>query len=102
MQFTVVALLTAFAASAYAIPTAHLARRCDVTGCAVSLGPTAVSCVTAAVQDGLDPLSDAGCLTSGASLGVNLPSSCSGCTGGVGTTITSALGSAESSIKSIF
>jgi hypothetical protein len=29
MQFSIVALLAAFAASAYAVPTAHLARRCD-------------------------------------------------------------------------
>jgi hypothetical protein len=75
MQFSVVALLVAFAASAYAVPTGiqHSRRGCDIASkphlrsiylagyingshlieCALALGPTAVSCVSAAVQAGV-------------------------------------------------
>jgi hypothetical protein len=75
MQFSVVALIAVFAASASAVPTGvHFTRQgCDakctcpfcstyfvggvndsvLTACAVALGPTAVSCVSAAVQEGV-------------------------------------------------
>jgi len=102
MQFPVVALLVAFAASA--VPTAvHFNRQaCDVASCASSLGSTAANCVSAAVQEGLDPISDGKCLFSGLNSAINAPSSCNGCTTSIGSVVKSAFGSVENDIKSIF
>jgi len=104
MQFSVIVLLAAFAASASAIPTGvrNYARSCDAATCAAALGPTAVSCVSAAVQEGIDPISDAGCLASGVNTATNPPAGCDGCASGVGSAVSGALGTAESAISSIF
>jgi len=103
MQFSVVALIAVFAASASAVPTGvHFTRQgCDAASCAVALGPTAVSCVSAAVQEGVDPISDAGCLASGLNTAVNPPAACNGCASSLGSTITSAAGSVASDIGSV-
>jgi len=101
MQFSVVALLAVFAASASAVPTSvHFNRQgCDAASCATALGPTAASCVSAAVQESVDPVSDAGCLTSGLSALSNPPAACNGCASGIGGAVTSAV---ESTFKHIF
>jgi len=104
MQFSVVALLAAFAASVSAVPTSvHFNRQgCEALSCATALGPTAVSCVSAAVQEGVDPVSDAGCLASGLKTFLDPPAACNGCATGIGSAITSAAGSVESTFESIF
>jgi len=104
MQFSVVALLVAFAASVSAVPTTvHFNRgACAAVACAAALGPTAVSCVSAAVQEGVDPVSDAGCFASGLNTALNPPAACNGCASSIGSAITSAAGTVESTFKSIF
>jgi len=104
MQFSIVALVAVFVASVSAVPTSvHPTRQsCDVESCAVALGPTAVSCVSAAAQAGVDPVSDAGCFVSGLKTFLDPPAACNGCASSLGSTITSAAGSVESEFKSIF
>jgi len=103
MQFSII-VLAAFAASAYAGPTGVRFTRqgCDAVSCAEALGPTAVSCVSAATQEGVDPVSDAGCLESGLSALLSPPSACNGCASAIIPGIQSAARPVESIIKSIF
>jgi len=103
MQFSVIAILATLAASAYAAPTTVLyPRACDATKCAIALGPAAVTCVGAAVQAGLDPITDAACFATALNAAVNAPAACAGCAPGVQSAVQDALGSAESAISSIF
>jgi len=108
MQFSVVALLATFAAFAYAVPTGvqSISQGCDAVSCAVALGPTAVGCVSAAAQAGLDPVSDAGCFASGGlKVLKNPPAACNGCGSDIENAVTkgatSVIGSVGSALKSI-
>ena len=97
MQFSVVAILAALAATTDATPTGvkfygrdgcEAASKLNVTsdlrliivlvcwqniliGCAIAIAPTAVGCVSAAIKAGVDPISDAGCLVGTTNLVVN-------------------------------
>jgi len=101
MQFFIVTVLAALAAFAYAAPTTLVyPRACDITNCAIALGPTAVTCVGAAVQAGLDPITDAACFVSVLNSAVNAPAACAGCAPVVQSAVDSALGSVDSAIGS--
>ncbi|KIM81174.1 hypothetical protein PILCRDRAFT_821616 [Piloderma croceum F 1598] len=81
MQFILITIVAAFATSAYATPTGHtfMRRGCEIAKCVAALAPSVVSCVSAAAQEGLDPISDAACLASAANSIVNFPPSCDQC-----------------------
>ncbi|KAF8511382.1 hypothetical protein JB92DRAFT_2831198 [Gautieria morchelliformis] len=102
MQVSFVAIFAALAGVAMASPMSlHLIRRCDLTSCAVALGPAAVGCTGAAVEVGANPLADAGCVASALNSVVNPPAACSGC--GSDPTVTgieSAVGGAVDDVKS--
>ncbi|KAJ6471736.1 hypothetical protein C8R47DRAFT_1324826 [Mycena vitilis] len=104
MQFSVVAILAAFAAGALAAPAPIFMRQdtCDIKNCVLDLAPSVVSCGSAAAQLGADPVSDAGCLIAAAKDVVDLPPACSGCLAQFGIAIpsTGVLGSIEDGISS--
>ncbi|KAH8818977.1 hypothetical protein DL96DRAFT_377242 [Flagelloscypha sp. PMI_526] len=52
---------------------------CDFVKCGVALGPTGVSCVSAAAELGANPFADAGCAISVVNLGLNVPDACRAC-----------------------
>ncbi|KAJ7616021.1 hypothetical protein FB45DRAFT_935134 [Roridomyces roridus] len=79
MQFSIVALVAFFAASAIAAPTTPFRRDCSVKQCVLDLAPSAVSCATAAAQVDLDPISDVSCLIAAAKDVTEFPASCSAC-----------------------
>ena len=97
MQFFVVAIVVALAATTNATPTGvkfygrggcEAASKLNMmsnlrliivlvcwqnilTACAIAIAPTAVGCVSAAIKAGVDPISDAGCLAGTANFIVN-------------------------------
>ncbi|KAJ7685984.1 hypothetical protein B0H17DRAFT_1204534 [Mycena rosella] len=91
MQFFIVALLAVLATGVAAAPapTRSLVLRddvCDVATCVLDLGPSVVSCASAAAQLGADVFSDAGCLLAAAKVGISFPPSCAGCAEQLGVT----------------
>jgi hypothetical protein len=101
MQFTTT-VLALFATTALAAPAAHpiahpaahpvahrvqhapAARRspspsCSILKCAAALGPSGLACVAAAVQEGLDPMTDLPCIAAIINDVVNPPAACAGC-----------------------
>jgi len=97
MQFSIVALFVAAAATVMARPMNLMAvRDCDVAQCAIALGPTAVGCGAAAVEVGANPIADISCLAGGLNAAVNTPASCTACASELG--ITKAVGDAESAV----
>ncbi|KAH8831917.1 hypothetical protein DL96DRAFT_1812679 [Flagelloscypha sp. PMI_526] len=72
---------------------------CDIAKCGVALGPTGVSCVSAAVEEGFNPLADASCVASVTNLGVNTPAVCQPCFKSIGSSVVDAAESAGSAIK---
>lgn len=77
LSFFTSALLAASYVSA--VPISARQDTCDATACGVALGPTGVTCVSAAVKRGADPFSDASCIAGVVNLGVNTPAACSAC-----------------------
>ncbi|KAJ7301750.1 hypothetical protein DFH08DRAFT_906480 [Mycena albidolilacea] len=110
MQFSLVAILAAFASSALAAPTLFSRQdTCDIKNCVLDLAPSVVACGSATAQLEIDPVSDAGCLIAAAKDVVDLPPSCNGClaqfdistgTSGVIGSVESGLSSAGSAISS--
>ncbi|KAH8829856.1 hypothetical protein DL96DRAFT_1553475 [Flagelloscypha sp. PMI_526] len=72
---------------------------CDIAACGVAVAPTGVSCVSAAVEEGVNPLADAGCVTSVTNLGVNTPDVCKPCFGTIGSAVAGAAETAGDAIK---
>lgn len=64
-----------------ALPVNDLVVRgsCDWKACAAALGPTAVSCLSAADKGGLDPWGDGSCITGIINIQQNVPTSCVPC-----------------------
>lgn len=97
MQFT--AIVAIFAATCMAAPHAvpavveapHAVRyvqraaaspapnTCSILKCAAALGPGGLACVAAAVQEGLDPMTDLPCIAALINDVANPPAPCVGC-----------------------
>jgi hypothetical protein len=79
MQFK--AVIALFAAAAMALPATmnNEPRSCEILQCAAALGPAGVACVAAAVQEGLNPLSDLPCIAALLNDYENIPEACKGC-----------------------
>jgi hypothetical protein len=54
-------------------------QQCELLKCAAALGPTAVSCTGSVLEEGVNPIADAGCIAGVVANVANPPSSCSAC-----------------------
>ncbi|KAJ7364846.1 hypothetical protein DFH08DRAFT_950397 [Mycena albidolilacea] len=98
MQLSLVAILLAITATVVSgAPAAAKPKKntCDVAKCVADLAPTVAACAAAAAQDGIDPISDAACLTAASTTASKLPAPCNGCAAKLGVKLDSAKNAIE-------
>ncbi|KZP14551.1 hypothetical protein FIBSPDRAFT_935748 [Athelia psychrophila] len=105
MLFSTVPVFVAFAASALAArstPSRTLKERtdCQIANCVAALAGTVIGCTAAALQEGLDPISDVSCLAAAVNTVLNFPASCDQCLEAYGINEPAAVSSAITSIES--